>query len=418
VQQAILDHRHQFRADQQQLAAPGLYAAVMRADVPRRPGWLCLVVLLAACGSSSETPGSVDAGAVDASAQADSSQGDAGCVGETLQELCTRAEYACGEATFTDRCGAQVAGSCGTCTDGICGGSDGEHVCTVSAWRTVEWPSLSQTRIFSMWSAPGSSTVWAGGGAFGAGELWQLEGLEIAILRTPSTILGVHAAGPDVWAVGNRGMVVHGNNGDFRLMPSAALEIYNLNAVWGFGPADIWVTTANGVNSVAHWNGATWTPGMLPSTAAIPACTGFWGSAPDDLWTVCKRGEIFHWNGTAWAKVASSTTQDLNGIYGFAANNIWAVGNNNTLLRWNGSVWSPVTAPSGGGALIGIWGTAANDVYAVGHNALVRGRIIHFDGAAWTEIVSTGSSTSLERIAGAQGRIFVAGFPALLVTFP
>lgn len=76
-----------------------------------------------------------------------------------------------------------------------------------------------------------------------------------------------------------------------------------------------------------------------------------------------------------------------------------------------------MTAPSGG-ALIGIWGTAANDVYAVGNTAPSRGRIIHFDGAAWTEIVVTGSSTSLERIAGAQGRIFAAGFPALLVTFP
>ena len=82
-----------------------------------------------------------------------------------------------------------------------------------------------------MWSSPGSSTVWAGGGAFGAGELWQIEGSQLSILDTPSTIVGVHAAGADVWAVGNAGSVVHGNNGTFTLMPSSVLQVYNLSAV-------------------------------------------------------------------------------------------------------------------------------------------------------------------------------------------
>lgn len=393
----------------------GLRPTAMRADDSRRPTWLCLclaLVLGAACGSSGAKPGAIDA----AAAVDSGSQDDAACVSETLQALCSAAGYTCGDATFTDRCGALVAGSCGTCSSGTCGGGGGGHVCSVPGWTALEWPSLPQTRIFAMWSSPGSSTVWAGGGAFGAGELWQIEGSGLSILDTPSTIAGVHAAGADVWAVGNAGSVVHGNNGNFTLIPSSTLQIYNLSAVWGFGPTDLWVTTANGVNSVAHWNGMSWTLGMLPSTAAVPACTGLWAAAPDDLWTVCRGGEIFHWNG-AWSKVASSTAQDLQAIYGFAANNIWAVGNSNTLLHWNGSAWGSVSAPAGG-ALIGIWGAAANDIYAVGNTAPVRGRVIHFDGMAWTEVLTTGSSTELDRVAGAQGHVFAAGIPALLVTYP
>ena len=44
--------------------------------------------------------------------------------------------------------------------------------------------------------------------------------------------------------------------------------------------------------------------------------------------------------------------------------------------------------------------------------------LIHFDGAAWTEVLITGSSTELDRVAGAQGHLFAAGIPALLVTYP
>lgn len=373
-----------------------------------------MLSLGAGCGSS----GAMSMSTPDAGATVDGPPpGDAACTGETLEALCTAAGYTCGDATFTDRCGAPVAGSCGTCASGTCGGRDGAHVCSLPRWVALQWPSTPQTRMFAMWSSPGSSTVWAGGGELGAGQLWQIEGSQIGILDTPTTLVGVHAAGADVWAVGNAGSVVHGSNGNFTLMPSAPLQIYDLNAVWGFGPSDVWVTTQNGVNSVAHWNGTSWALGMLPSTAVIPACTGLWAAAPDDLWTVCRGGEIFHWNGTAWSKASSPTTQDLEAIYGFATNNIWAVGNSNTLLHWNGTAWSSVTAPPGG-ALIGIWGAAANDVYAVGTTGILRGHVIHFDGSAWTEVVTTGDSTELDRIAGAQGRVFALGFPTLFVTYP
>jgi len=51
-------------------------------------------------------------------------------------------------------------------------------------------------------------------------------------------------------------------------------------------------------------------------------------------------------------------------------------------------------------------------------NGFNGGRVIHFDGAAWTEVLITGSSTELDRVAGAQGRVYAAGIPALLVTYP
>lgn len=54
----------------------------------------------------------------------------------------------------------------------------------------------------------------------------------------------------------------------------------------------------------------------------------------------------------------------------------------------------------------------------MGNTGFNRDRILHFDGASWTEVLTTESSSGLDRIAGAQGRIYAAGFPELLYTYP
>lgn len=381
----------------------------------QRTWWWCALVL-GACGSSAGSHDIPDAGMTTIDSGSEPTPDAEVCQRQTLAELCTAAGYQCGDATFTS-CDEPVAGSCGACATTACGGDGVPHKCAIPGWGVLDWPSTAQTRISAMWSTPGSDTIYAGGGGFGGGELWEIIDGTIAIIPVPRTILGVQGTGTDIWAVGAGGTVVHGVDGDFDLMPNTGLTVYDLNAVWGFGASDVWVTTANGVNSVAHWNGTTWTLGMLPSTGAVPGCTGLWASAANDLWTVCRAGEIFHWNGTDWAKVASPTTRDLQAIYGFAANNIWAVGNSNTLLHYNGTSWASVSAPAGGG-LFGIWGTAANDVYAVGSSPVIRGRVIHFDGNTWSTLVTTDEGAELDRIAGAQGHIYAAGFPTLFITYP
>jgi len=268
-----------------------------------------------------------------------------------------------------------------------------------------------------MWNTPGSSTVWAGGGLFGSGELWKIDGFQLGSTSgLPGVVTGIHGVGTDLWAVGSAGLIVRGTTaGTFSLAPSAGLESYNLYSVWAFSANDVWVTT-NGINSIGHWNGTSWSFYSLPSTPVYPNCAGLWGAAPNDLWAACTKGELFHWNGTAWTKASSPTTQTLQEIYGFAANDIWAVGDANTLLHYDGTSWHQTSLPSSGGGLFGVWGTAPNDVYVVG-SKVGGGRVLHFNGSSWAEVFTTNAG-SLERVSGAQGRVWVVGYPALLYAYP
>ncbi len=72
-----------------------------------------------------------------------------------------------------------------------------------------------------------------------------------------------------------------------------------------------------------------------------------WGRASNDLWSVGANGTTIHWDGTAWSKAVSGTTNDLFGISGSTdtADDVWAVGTGGTIIRWSGSSWSSV--PSG-----------------------------------------------------------------------
>lgn len=296
---------------------------------------ILVAVLASACsGSDGGSEQQPDAGSGEADAPAE-------CKPEELAALCAAKSYTCGDASFTDRCGNPVAGSCGTCSTGACGA---DHACIAPGWGQVQWPSLDQIRIISAWNTPGTSTVWMGGGFLNAGELWKIAGLQLNTYSVPGVLAAMHGTGTDLWGVGSAGLVVHSVNGTLSLANNTGLGGYNLREVFSFGPADVWVTT-NGINSAAHWNGTSWSLHMLPSTATYADCAGLWGAAPDDLWAVCTRGDLIHWNGTSWSKATSPTTETLQDIYGFASNDIWAVGNNNTLLHYNGTMWSKVTPP-------------------------------------------------------------------------
>lgn len=372
----------------------------------RAISWSLALAFASACGSSDaplDPQPDAGGGGVDAPGT---------CEPEALAALCAARSYTCGDASFTDRCGNPVAGSCGTCSTGACGA---DHTCSAPAWAPVTWPSMAQTRIVGAWSTPGSSTVWMSGGFLGAGELWKIVGQQVTTYSVPGVLSAMHGTGADLWGAGSAGLVVHTVNGTLSVANNAGLESYNLHEVFSFGPSDAWVTT-NGINSAAHWNGTSWTLQMLPSTALYADCAGLWGAAPDDLWAACTRGDLIHWNGSTWTKATSPTTETLQDIYGFAANDIWAVGNNNTLLHYNGTAWSKVTPPTSG-ALIGVWGAAPNDVYAVGSKLLGGARVLHYNGATWTEVLAT-SSGEFDRVTGAQGRVWAVGYPALLYSYP
>lgn len=150
-------------------------------------------------------------------------------------------------------------------------------------------------------------------------------------------------------------------------------------------------------------------PLFYPSVFAAPAdsCWTCWGpglpdpcrntlysvavrpdSGGNDVWAVGAKGTILHWNGIAWQKVASPTSETLRSVAVARADLALAVGLNGTVLRWNGSVWSVVNAGTTNWfrAVATTPGSNGNDGWAVADKYGV-GMYYRWNGSGWTNKV-------------------------------
>jgi hypothetical protein len=76
----------------------------------------------------------------------------------------------------------------------------------------------------------------------------------------------------------------------------------------------------------------------------------FWGSAPDDLWLVGDGGLVLHFDGAAWTRVPSGTTNRLLAMTGRGRGEALAVGEGHTILRLRGTTWTREDPPGDAGA--------------------------------------------------------------------
>ena len=70
---------------------------------------------------------------------------------------------------------------------------------------------------------------------------------------------------------------------------------------------------------------------------------------------------------------------ELWGIWGAAPNDMWMVGQNGVIVHYDGTAFTAVVSPTDL-LLLGIWGSGPNDIWAVG----INGAILHYDGAGWS----------------------------------
>lgn len=112
---------------------------------------------------------------------------------------------------------------------------------------------------------------------------------------------------------------------------------------------------------------------------------GFSGS---DVYAVGDAGLILHYDGAAWTRIESGTTQPLFGLWGASGDDVWIVGGNiagaagsAVVLRGNARGFAPVQLPAElvPNALFKVHGFSAADVIMVGSDGVVR-----WDGAAWS----------------------------------
>jgi hypothetical protein len=220
------------------------------------------------------------------------------------------------------------------------------------------------------------------------GAAWSADGSSLAGASSQVQAMWGSAA-DDVWAVvgpvdalGST-QFEHWNGSSWSMEGSLAVDISSNATVpmWGSGPSDIWVASAESYNhTMAHWDGTAWSlvPSPPPSVWA-PWYLGIWGSGPSDVYAVA--GNVVHWDGTAWTTVAALADEQVSAVWGAGADDVWVVGTNPEGLpvtcHWNGSAWTTASAPA---QLQSLAGKATNDIWAGASD----GSLYHWDGSSWT----------------------------------
>jgi hypothetical protein len=230
----------------------------------------------------------------------------------------------------------------------------------------------------------------------------------------------------DVWAVGDRGTVLHWN-GFFWSSPPRPPHRGPLNAV-SFLASPVSAFTAVGdTGSAVQFTDGTW---ACPTQAAAATLRGVSGAAANDLWAVGDRGTLSHYDGKSWTpqQAPGGFTGTLHAISGRSAKDLWAVGEQGTVLRYDGTSWSRFPVPTtetlfglwldreqqiwlvgdrGTTVLIdqgvaklvlaempvrlyGVWGSGPRDVWAVG----AFGTILHYVGERWS-VTPSGTTQDL-----------------------
>ena len=119
-------------------------------------------------------------------------------------------------------------------------------------------------------------------------------------LRYPD-VRSITAVGDSFWAVGGdvstgTGAVYRGRGRGWTLEHQVSEKGAPLNAVWGSGPEDVWAVGDRGL--VVHYNGKEWTRVEVPTVMSLTAITG---TSATDVIAGGGGGTLLRWDGKAWA---------------------------------------------------------------------------------------------------------------------
>ena len=190
-------------------------------------------------------------------------------------------------------------------------------------------------------------------------------------------------------------------------------------------------TTATGRSTlIEHASGSTWTQVASPNVAGSTdnslmavsgtATTGLWAvgyylSPTGRLQPLVLRYDTTKpsptWVMVSGVPVPGTIDTVLTAVHVRTASDVWAVGYYNDgaadqplALHWNGSTWTNSPVP-GTGMLRKVTTAGAGNVWAVGSYYNPSGQryqtlVVHFDGTAWTTVVSADSGSSDDQLVG------------------
>lgn len=150
-------------------------------------------------------------------------------------------------------------------------------------------------------------------------------------------------------------------------------RIYVVNAKGSSAGSNIVNTTTE--KQLGAWAVAITLSGINPTANCL------FSLSETNVWAV--GDEIWHWNGSTWAKdLKPSGIGKLNAVYFSSSNEGWAVGENSTVIHYDGNVWTKITSsvfPSGI-IFYDVVLSGGSDVWICSGNTFY-----HYDGKVWSK---------------------------------
>ncbi|MFO0579914.1 MAG: hypothetical protein U1A78_38575 [Polyangia bacterium] len=158
-------------------------------------------------------------------------------------------------------------------------------------------------------------------------------------------------------------------------LPSIASTLYR---TWGAAAKDVWAVGSFG--TLLHYDGAAW---AQVASGTMATLTELHGSGASDVWAGGTSGTVLHYDGTAWTPATLPvTTYSVSALYSFGASDAWA-GTYGVVYRWDGMKWNPVGTGLPMETVYALWGASSSDVWAVTLNGVWR-----WDGTTWKRDMS------------------------------
>jgi hypothetical protein len=182
---------------------------------------------------------------------------------------------------------------------------------------------------------------------------------------TKASYLAIWArSSEDVWFAKNTGGLVRREGTTWLDSGPAYDDAGYPDAIWGTGPADVWVAD---YYDTRHFDGQKWTKNGTGATS-------LWGAAANDLYAA-GGGTLRHYDGNGWVAITPSPTIYPSAVRGSSATDVWAVGSSNNkgaIVHGVSGTWTTSTVPANAGALLALTIPSANVGWAVGDKTILR----------------------------------------------
>jgi len=243
-------------------------------------------------------------------------------------------------------------------------------------------PSGTNDRLNGLWADPAGGALAVGVNGrvlIHDGNAWTPDSLGALLTFTDAwgtSMQNVYAVGHELdMAFGTYHGVVYRYDGSDWTEVFREWDSGQIVAVWGAGPAELYMVTAGG---------ALITYGGTPAdgSAGVGKGAGVWGRSPTDIIVVGRVKSTGYYSrgySTTWDSAWLHEAYYPSGVWGDASGDIHVVDRWGSVFRFDGSTWETLRGGAPTQDLYAVHGSGPDDVYAVGDHSVIQ----HYDGVGW-----------------------------------